>query len=107
MSKAMSPCPLCGGPAPCARVKGKERYRRIACPRCGRFFIKPTLPERPWAGLAWEEAQLAAFLPVYIRDRNRYRGVPLLTLENWRALAHHGRAIRIAQLRVEKEQRSR
>ena len=82
MIKKMAPCPLCDGEAPCQQVKGKEQYRRVVCPRCGRFFIEPTLPARPWAGLASEEALLAAFLPVYIRDRNRYRHEPLLTLEN-------------------------
>jgi hypothetical protein len=39
------------------------------------------------------DALLAAFLPVYIRDQNRSHRVPLLTLENWRAVARCGRSV--------------
>jgi hypothetical protein len=95
----LHPCPLCGDSAPCRRLKGRTHYRRIACPRCGSFLIEPTLPPRPWTRLAAEEALLAAFLPLYIRYQNRRHRVPLLTLENWRALARRGRAVRVAQLR--------
>ena len=87
------PCPLCSGPAARAQRTGVQGYNKITCPRCGTFVVEPTLPAQPWARLTAEDKQLIAFLPAYIRHRNRRNHSPLLTVRNWRPLARRGRIV--------------
>jgi hypothetical protein len=91
--RQLHPCPLCGGPAPRCQLAGEQRYNKIRCPRCGTFVVEPTLPAQPWGLLAPEDIRLVVFLPSYIRYQNQYQYAPLLTLENWRTLAHRGRLV--------------
>jgi hypothetical protein len=91
------PCPLCSGPAVRRQLGGWECYHRILCRCCGTFVVEPTLPLQSWARLRPEDLQLAAFLPPYIRHRNRRDHVPLITLRNWRALARRGHMVVQAQ----------
>jgi hypothetical protein len=90
------PCPLCVSPVVRWQLKGGLGYNRITCPHCGTFAVEPTLPPHAWMGLPPEDALLVAFLPAYIRDQNRRHRVPLLTPENWRALARRGRFVAVS-----------
>ena len=86
-------CPLCGGRAQRWQLAGEGEYKKIRCQRCGTFVVEPTLPARPWARLDAEDMRLVVFLPTYIRHQNQNQHEPLLTLENWRALARRGRIV--------------
>src|SRR5262249_38430340 len=87
------PCPLCGGSAWRWRLDGEQGYHKTLCHRCGTFVVEPTLLSQAWLQLAAEDALLVAYLPAYIRYRNRHRHTPLLTPGNWRAQACCGRLV--------------
>ena len=88
------PCPLCVGLASHCQLAGAEKYKKIMCQRCGAFVLDPTLPVQTWAQLDTEDMALTVmFLPAYIGRQNRRNHTPLLTAENWRALARRGRIV--------------